>query len=116
MSFKHALAALALAFAAATALAQGGSGTIEGTVVDAATKKPLPDAAVTATSPSLQGEQTVVTDAQGNYGIPGLPPGVYTLRIEADGYRAYERGGIALQLDRTIRVNAELLPESIPDR
>ena len=116
MSFKHTLAALALAFVAVTGIAQSGDSTIEGTIVDAATKKPVSDAVVTATSPSLNGEQTAVTDAQGNYGIAKLPPGTYTLRIEADGYRPYSRSGIDLKLNRTIRVNAELLPESVTER
>ncbi|HJU40415.1 MAG TPA: carboxypeptidase-like regulatory domain-containing protein [Tahibacter sp.] len=116
MSFKYALAALALAFAAGAAVAQNGTGAIFGTVVDTSTKKPVPDAVVTATSPSLQGEQTVVTDSNGGYRIPDLPPGAYTLRIEADGYRPYERGGIVLEINRTIRVDAELLPDAVPDR
>jgi len=116
MSFQHALAALALAFAAVAGIAQSGDSTIEGTIVDAATKKPVSDAIVTATSPSLSGERTAVTDAQGDYGIAKLPPGGYTLRVETDGYRPYSRGGIDLKLDRTIRVNVELLPESVTER
>ena len=64
------------------ALAQTTS-VITGTVIDAATKKPVADVVVTATSPSLQGEQMVVTDASGHYRIPQLPPGIYTLRFEA---------------------------------
>ncbi|WP_375768079.1 mucoidy inhibitor MuiA family protein [Archangium gephyra] len=84
---------------------------IVGTVVAADTKKPVMDVVVTATSPNLQGEQVVVTDAQGQYRIPRLPPGVYTLRFDKEGFRPYERPDIQLRLDRTIRVNRELLPQ-----
>ncbi|GMU04242.1 TonB-dependent receptor [Corallococcus caeni] len=67
---------------------------------------------MTATSPNLQGEQTVVTDAQGNYRIPQLPPGTYTLRFEKESFKPFARPEIQLLLNRTIRVNVELLPES----
>jgi hypothetical protein len=84
---------------------------IIGTVVAADTKKPVADVIVTAVSPNLQGEQAVVTDAQGQYRIPQLPPGVYTLQFVREGFRTLARSEIQLRLDRTIRVNIELLPE-----
>ncbi len=58
------------------------SGVITGTVSDASTKQPAADVVVTATSPNLQGEQVVVTDASGQYRIPQLPTGNYSLRFE----------------------------------
>jgi len=60
---------------------------IIGTVVSAENKKPVADVVVTATSPNLQGEQVVVTDAQGQYRIPQLPPGVYTLRFDKESFK-----------------------------
>ncbi|MBM7118521.1 TonB-dependent receptor [Archangium primigenium] len=88
---------------------------IIGTVVSAENKKPVADVVVTATSPNLQGEQVVVTDAQGQYRIPQLPPGVYTLRFDKEQFKPYARSEIQLRLDRTIRVNVELLPESFTE-
>jgi hypothetical protein len=110
--------ALARSFAAASALlasvAYGqGSSVLTGTVIDAATKKTVPDVAVTATSAALQGEQIVVTDASGQYRISQLPPGAYTIRLERETYRPFSRGDIQVRADRTIRVNVELLPEAI---
>jgi outer membrane receptor protein involved in Fe transport len=55
----------------------------------------------------------VVTDAQGNYRIPQLPPGDYTLRFEKEQFKPYARSAVQLRLNRTIRVNVELLPESL---
>jgi hypothetical protein len=99
---------------AATALGQGTS-VISGTVLSAETKRPIPDVVVTALSPALQGERTVVTDGTGLYRIPQLPSGVYTLRVDGPGFRPYERGDVTLRLDTTIRVNVELLPESLTE-
>ncbi|MFO0761632.1 MAG: TonB-dependent receptor [Byssovorax sp.] len=90
-----------------------GTGVVTGTILDASTKKPLADAVVTVTSPALQGEQVVVTDGSGSYRIPNLPPGDYTLRIDRDTFRPYARGGISMRSNSTIRVNAELLPETV---
>jgi outer membrane receptor protein involved in Fe transport len=89
------------------------SSTMIGTIIDAQSRNPVPDVVVTATSPNLQGEQTVVSDAQGNYRIPQLPPGVYTLRFEKEQFKPYARSDVQLRLNRTIRVNVELLPESL---
>jgi len=95
-----------------TAFAQGVS-VLTGTVNDAATHQPVTDVVVTATSPQLQGEQIVVTDSSGSYRIPQLPPGVYSIRFEKEAYHPYTRGGIELRTDVTLRVNVDLLPETI---
>ncbi|MCY1076518.1 TonB-dependent receptor [Archangium lansingense] len=84
-----------------------------GTVFSAVTKKPLAEVIVTATSPSLQGEQVVVTDAQGQYRIPALPPGVYTLRFDSESFRPYSRAELTLNPERLICVNVELLPDEL---
>jgi outer membrane receptor protein involved in Fe transport len=105
-----AFAALLTVFQARPAFAQSGAAVLTGTVVDAADKKPAADVIVTVTSPAMQGEQVVVTDSAGFYRIPALPSGVYSLRLEKDGYRPYARDGINLRADSTIRVNADLLP------
>jgi outer membrane receptor protein involved in Fe transport len=88
---------------------------IVGQVVSADSKKPVGDVVVTATSPNLQGEQVVVTDAQGQYRIPQLPPGVYTLRFDKESFKPFSRSEVQLRLDRTIRVNVELLPENFSE-
>ncbi|WP_394849399.1 TonB-dependent receptor [Pendulispora brunnea] len=82
-------------------------------VVDASTKKGVKDAVVTVTSPALQGEQIVTTDNTGTYRIPSLPPGVYTLNLDKEGFRAYQRADIQLRADATIRLDADLLPEGL---
>jgi hypothetical protein len=100
-------------FTAIPALAQTGKGVITGRVIDAATKAPVADVVVTATSPALQGEQLVVTDGSGSFRIPNLPPGDYSLRLEKETYKPFSRGGIAMRSASTIRVNLDLIPESL---
>ncbi len=107
----RALAVLVI-WAATSALAQGTS-VVMGVVQDASSKQPVPDAVVTATSPALQGEQLVVTDATGLFRLPQLPSGVYALRVEREGFRPYERKEIPVRLDQTLRVNVELLPDAL---
>ena len=97
----------------APAYAQQGAAVLTGKVVDAATKKGVKDAVVTVTSPSLQGEQIVTTDNTGTYRIPSLPPGVYTLNLDKEGYRTYQRDQVQLRADATIRLDADLLPEGL---
>ncbi|EPX64641.1 Trehalose synthase [Cystobacter fuscus DSM 2262] len=94
-----------------SAMAQG-TAVIVGKIINGADKQALQDAVVTASSPSLQGEQVVVSDASGLYRIPQLPPGVYTLRVDREGFKPYSRTDIQLRIDRTIRFNVELLPEA----
>ncbi|HEX8438825.1 MAG TPA: TonB-dependent receptor [Archangium sp.] len=96
-----------------SALAQQGTSVLTGTVVDASNKQPVPDVVVTATSPNLQGEQIAVTDATGLYRLSQLPPGVYTLRFEKESFQPYSRDNVSLLLNRTIRYNAELLPDTM---
>ncbi len=103
--------ALVTCLAGSVALAQGTS-VLLGTLIDASTKQPVPDVVVTARAPSLQGEQVAVTDVAGQYRIPQLPPGVYTLTFTREAYRPFSRDGVTLRLGSSVRVNVELLPES----
>ena len=87
--FSRATTALLLLLGAARgASAQGNpTGTISGRVLgqDGAA---LPGVTVTATSPNLQGPRAVVTNDVGDYIIPFLPPGDYTLSFELQGFKS----------------------------
>ncbi|WP_164017530.1 TonB-dependent receptor [Pyxidicoccus trucidator] len=99
-------------FLTLTAFGAEAHGVILGTVRDVESQSPLPDVVITATSPSLPGEATVVTDARGNYHIPELPPGRYTLRFEKEHYKPYARSDIPLRAKRMVRVTVGLLREN----
>ena len=70
--------ALALALAADAAGQGSQTGTIRGAAVDSQGLS-LPGVTVTVGSPSLQGTRTAVTDINGNYSLPQLPPGTTRL-------------------------------------
>jgi hypothetical protein len=98
----------AFAFSTVSAAADARS-TLIGTVIDAQSRQPMPGVQVTISSVGKT-EESVVTDAQGNYRVSGLTPGVYTVRFEGEGFRFYARSDVQVRPNRTIRVNAELLP------
>src|SRR5206468_2088763 len=79
----HLVAAVLIALLASThAFAQGGgassTGTIMGKVTDASGGV-LPGVTVNATSPSMMGVQSIVTNTEGIYRFPAVPPGTYTV-------------------------------------
>src|SRR6266545_4636191 len=90
MSAKASLVIVCLCLFAAAASAQVPTGTISGRVVDQGGGV-VPGATVTATSPNLQGERTVVTSMYGDYSIPLLPPGDYTVALEVSGFQTVTR-------------------------
>ena len=65
------------------ARAQGSAsvGSLRGVIRDKATGEAAVGATVVATSPSLQGEQVVITEDGGQYFITSLPPGLYVLTV-----------------------------------
>jgi hypothetical protein len=65
----------------------------------------LPGVTVTATSPALSGTQTAVTEIDGRYRFPSLPPGRYTLTFELSGFQTLRREDIVLALGQTLNVD-----------
>ena len=92
MKARSVLMCAALAWLVTTpVLGQGQqSGTLGGRV-SSSDDRPLPGATVTATSPALQGQRTAVTDINGVYHFPGLPPGQYDVTFEMNAMTAVER-------------------------
>ena len=94
-----------------TAAAQGGgassTGTIQGRAADASGAV-LPGVTVTATSPSLIGIQTQVTNDNGLYRFPAVPPGTYSLTFELAGFNTVRREGIQISLGFTASINADM--------
>jgi outer membrane receptor protein involved in Fe transport len=88
---KTLLCLLASLLLAAETYGQGNpTGTVAGRVTgqDGAV---LPGVTVTAASPNLQGVRSVTTSAVGDYIIPFLPPGRYTLTFELQGFKSAEQ-------------------------
>ena len=101
------LAAMLALTAAPAAFAQGNpTGTISGQVLSDA--GPLPGVSVTATSPNLQGTRTAVTTENGDYILPLLPPGTYTLTFELQGFRTLQQTS-NVAVGQTVPVNVNLI-------
>ena len=95
---------LLLAFLlAATALeAQVITATVYGVVRDA-TGAVLPGAAATITNQGTNFTRDVITDERGEFALPALPAGRYTLKIELPGFKTYTNQGFELGAGQTIR-------------
>ncbi|MCW5979997.1 MAG: TonB-dependent receptor [Bryobacteraceae bacterium] len=97
-------------------MGQTDRGIISGTVTDS-TGAIVPNAKITATNVATNVPNTTQTTGTGNFRIPSLPPGRYNVRIEADGFKAYERTNVAViagglaDVDATMEVGA--ITESI---
>ena len=81
-------------FAIATSAFAQSPASLAGVVVDANTQSPLGDVVVTARSPALIGEQTVTTDADGNFEMTLLPAGTYDLLVKREGFQSFAPGGL----------------------
>jgi hypothetical protein len=101
--------ALLVAAAAAPAYAQvsATSGSINGKVTDTSAAV-LPGVTVTIASPNMQGTRTDVTDEQGDYRFPAVPPGLYRLTYELTGFGTVVREGVQVGLGFTATVNTEM--------
>jgi hypothetical protein len=101
---------------ASPVLAQGGDGSLRGTVRDSQGGA-LPGVTVTATSDVLLTPSVAVTDNAGNYRLINLPPGTFTVSAQLAGFSTARREGVLLragsnfQVDMTMELGA--LEESI---
>ncbi|MBU8894590.1 TonB-dependent receptor [Corallococcus sp. M34] len=101
------LACVLMLLSSRGASAQGAA--IVGTIIDAEDKQPLANVWIYPTSPALSPyeRRETSTDAQGNYGIFNLPPGVYKLGIATDIGPGPDRYGLELKPGQTLRVNIQ---------
>jgi hypothetical protein len=90
------------------------TGAINGKVSDA-TGGLMPGVTITIGSPSMQGVRTAVTDAEGSYRFPAIPPGDYKITYELEGFSTVVREGIRVGLGFTATVNTELKVASLTE-
>lgn len=103
------LFAAAVLFSPSPALAQiGQTAMLTGSVTDASGAV-LPGATVTVASDALiGGTRTAVTDDNGTYRFPALPPGTYRVTAELSGFEPFTQEGVRLLLGQTITVDPKL--------
>lgn len=97
--------ALALLLGLSTsAFAQLTVGKFSGTVVDKATREPLPAASVRVDGTTMG----AMANDKGEYFILNVPPGVYNLIVNVIGYTPVRVTGVRVNADLTSRQNFEL--------
>jgi hypothetical protein len=69
----------------------------------------IPNVQVEARNLSTNINRTAQTSGQGYYTISALPPGTYTVHVEAAGFRGVERTGVVLGEDDDLRIDFSLL-------
>ncbi len=88
---------------------------IIGTVIDARSRQPVAGVQVTLLPAAPKAAETTVTDEHGNYRLSGLAQGIYGLRFEKEGFKAFARSEVHLRPNRTVRVNQELMPAALEE-
>lgn len=98
---------LLFVFAPAVLLAQSFTASIRGVVTDS-TKSAVPNAKITVTDVDRNVQETSLTDVAGRYVLAALPPGRYTLTVEAPGFARYSRSVFTLQVQQQATIDIEL--------
>jgi hypothetical protein len=101
------LASILVMLCSLPAFAQLDQGQIAGVVTDPSNEK-VPSARVTVANPRI-GRQTIVTSGgSGNYVAANLPIGVYTVEVEAPGFRKFIRENVKVDAATRTTVDVQL--------
>lgn len=87
--------------------AQNPSASVVGRVVDA-TGAVIPGAAVKVTNLDTNQTRQAVSNEVGDYTVPYLSPGRYSLEVQAEGFRLYRRAEFTLAVDQQLRLDVQL--------
>jgi hypothetical protein len=90
-----------------TAAAQSTNGTIEGVVTDP-TNSFVSGATVTITAASTGQTFTATTNAEGFYSVRSLQPGVYTIKVEQQGFSTATADNVVVQVGQIARTDIGL--------
>ena len=85
-------------------MAQEQRGSIEGIVRDSSGGV-LPGVTIEARSPSMAGVQTTVTDTNGLYRFPALPPGRYEVTAALQGFQPAKSSDVRLELGQVLKID-----------
>jgi hypothetical protein len=87
--------------------AQAVTGTILGIIIDS-TGAVMPGATVTLTHAGTGLVRSVTTDAAGEYTVPSLPTGRYSVKAELTGFKTVTVADVDLGVDQRMRINVRL--------
>jgi hypothetical protein len=80
---------------------------ITGTVRDTSNAV-IPGAGVNVSNPATGLKRATATDSAGNYLVPGLPAGTYTLAVSAPGFTTYRATSVVVNAAEKIRADVTL--------
>jgi tetratricopeptide (TPR) repeat protein len=106
---KSAAFGLTALLAAATVMAQMGTGRVTGTVKDPQ-GKPIAGAKITATHPESKGVLEVTSDKDGKWALLGFRSGTYEFTFTADGYQPQGYTNNIKQMGRNPPMDVVLAP------
>ena len=88
---------------------ESASSGISGQVVDS-TRGAMPGATVTVTNAGTNAQRVVVTDAEGRFTVPNLPPATYSIRVELSGFQTAEIRDLTLRNGEIARPDGDARP------
>jgi hypothetical protein len=91
----------------ASITAQSGRGTLTGVVNDA-NGAAVPGATLNLRETNTGNTYNGATTSDGLFSFPELPPGTYTLQVDASGFESFSQVGIVVQVASTSTVTAQL--------
>jgi hypothetical protein len=100
---------------AVVSLAQETRGSILGRVIDSSGAV-IPGVAVRATNTATNVTVSAQSNAEGNYNIPYLLPGVYTLKAELAGFKTFVRENIQVRIDDRIAIDIPMEVGQVSER
>jgi len=98
---------MALLFLASAAAFGQSTATLQGTVTDQKDAV-VPNATVIVRNQSTSIERTAQTDSNGGYQFAALPPGAYTVEVQAQGFKSATVSDLAIEVARTVVKNFQL--------
>lgn len=98
-----------LLLSAARAMATPRNAALRGRVVDES-QRPLEGVRVTVSSPALSIQRTTVTDASGDYCLPQLPEGHYTVLFEKECFGSQAKQEVRLHPYQNLMMSVGLPP------
>ncbi len=102
---------LALAFVGGV-FAQSGTSTVSGSVTDQ-TGAAVPGATVTVINPTTGFKRSTVTNSQGNYSLPALPPATYRMEVESANFKKSINRNVQALVDSTASIDVVLEPGEV---
>ncbi|HEX8139645.1 MAG TPA: TonB-dependent receptor [Pyrinomonadaceae bacterium] len=114
IAFLLAVALLSLASLSSAFAQSQTTGRISGTIRDEQGAA-LPGAEVTVTNQATGEARTVTADADGNYFVPLLPPGTYTVTVTASGFKKYISEDARVAITETTPINPVLEVGSVQE-